>query len=143
VDTGSDRRMQGLTIPARLLVELERIARDTYPEECCGALVGRSGAVMKLWPTPNVHRGARSDRYMIDPRDLLQAHHLARRMDSEVIGYYHSHPDRPAVPSETDLAAAVPGASYLILAVSDKQVTDRRCWRLRPEMHDFVEEKIL
>lgn len=135
--------MPSLTIPARVLAELERIALDTYPEECCGAFLGRPGTVERLWPTPNAHRGTRSDRYTIDPRDLLRAHQFARRMSGEVIGYYHSHPDRPAIPSDSDLVAAVPGVSYLILAVSVRGVVERRCWRLRSGMEDFVEEKIL
>jgi proteasome lid subunit RPN8/RPN11 len=122
---------------------LDELASSSYPEECCGVLLGRAGSVTSIWPTPNVHPGPRSRRFAIDPRELLRVHKSARDAGIEVIGYYHSHPDGPARPSKTDLAAAVPAVSYLILAVTSDGVTERRCWRLRGDAKGYVEEQIV
>jgi proteasome lid subunit RPN8/RPN11 len=122
---------------------LDELASSSYPEECCGVLLGRAGSVTSIWPTPNVHPGPRSRRFAIDPRELLRVHKSARDAGIEVIGYYHSHPDGTARPSKTDLAAAVPAVSYLILAVTSDGVTERRCWRLRGDAKGYVEEQIV
>ncbi len=136
-------RGRALAISSASLSELESYARAIYPEECCGVLLGRAGSVTSIWPTPNVHPGPRSRRFAIDPRELLRVHKSARDAGIDVIGYYHSHPDGPARPSKTDLAAAVPAVSYLILAVTSDGVTERRCWRLRGDAKGYVEEQIV
>lgn len=95
-----------------------------------------------IWPAANIHDGAKSDRYAIDPLELLEVYKSTREGGREVIGYYHSHPDRAAIPSATDLASAVPDVSYLILAVSGERVKDRRAWRLSVDAKGFIEEHI-
>jgi proteasome lid subunit RPN8/RPN11 len=122
---------------------LDELASSSYPEECCGVLLGRAGWVTSIWPTPNVHPGPRSRRFAIDPRELLKVHKVARDEGVDVIGYYHSHPDGAARPSNADLAAAVPAVSYLILAVTSDGVTGRRCWRLCDDANGYVEEQIV
>jgi proteasome lid subunit RPN8/RPN11 len=122
---------------------LDELASSSYPEECCGVLLGRAGSVTSIWPTLNVHPGPRSRRFAIDPRELLRVHRSARDAGVDVIGYYHSHPDGAARPSKRDLAAAVPAVSYLILAVTSDGVTERRCWRLRGDAKGYVEEQIV
>lgn len=134
--------MSILRIPEQHLMHLDEIALRTYPEECCGALLGLAGSVSAIWPATNVHDGPRSMRYAVDPEELLRAHQSAREVGCEVIGYYHSHPDQAAAPSKTDLAAAAPGVSYLILAVTRERVEDRRSWRLSDDNKGFIEEQI-
>ena len=128
-------------------------AERTYPEECCGILLGQleqSGqkTVIEVWPTPNAWsegaaaelasvisasrysaQAAHRDRYWIDPRDLLKAQREARDRSLQVIGIYHSHPDHPAMPSETDRRLAWPEYSYLILSVEQGKVTQVLSWQ--------------
>lgn len=80
------------------------------------------------------------DRFELDPRDFLAAELAARRTGREIVGIWHSHPDHPAVPSETDRLAAWEGWSYLIAEVTRERAGALRSWRL---VHDrFVEEAL-
>lgn len=140
-----------LAISPDLLAQVESHARGSYPEECCGILIGAPGGrgsevpakVTALWPAANVEAGDRRQGYAIAPERLLQAHKRARSRGCEVIGYYHSHPGASAVPSDRDLAEAVPGVSYLIIAVRDREVLERRSWRLRSDHEGFQEERLI
>lgn len=84
-----------------MVSEAERAA----PEECCGILFGRPGAIETALRTTNVAQD-RLRRFEIDPQALVDAHRHARRGGTPVAGYYHSHPDGPAEPSEVDRASA-------------------------------------
>ena len=139
----SQRQTTALRIPQRLIEVVDRQALDRYPEECCGALLGKGGRVVAVWPTLNAHAGSRSDRYRIDTTELLLAHKSARERGLEIIGYYHSHPDAAARPSARDLATALPDTSYLIVTVIGRQVRERRCWRLQGDGPRFVEERLV
>ncbi len=83
----------------------------------------------------------RTDRFWIDPRDLLKAQKFARSQDWSVIGIYHSHPDYPAVPSERDRQSAWHAYSYLILSVSTTGIAEQRSWVL-DDVSQFQPEKI-
>ncbi len=96
--------------------------------------------VTEVLRSNNVHPNPRAARYSIALEQLLAAHQRARASRQQVIGYYHSHPDRPARPSAADLEAAVPGASYLIVSVERGRVRERRAWRLPGSGAGFVEE---
>jgi proteasome lid subunit RPN8/RPN11 len=79
-------------------------ARQTYPRECCGLLLGRDGRVERSWPAANLAESA--TRFLVDPRDHFAAIRSARAFDLAVVGVYHSHPSPPARPSATDLVEA-------------------------------------
>ncbi len=139
---------RSLAIAAADLERLEREARARYPAECCGILIGeaekgsgRRVRILEVVAAPNLER-RRPDRYSIDPHALLAAHKRARREGRAVVGYYHSHPERPAVPSEVDRSAAWPDTSYLILEVRRGGGFAARSWRLAPGGRDFVEERV-
>ncbi|HWR52259.1 MAG TPA: M67 family metallopeptidase, partial [Bryobacteraceae bacterium] len=96
-------------------------AAGAYPEECCGAMMGRQSDGVK-WVTRavalrNAFSGARSTRYEIKPEELLAADRLARENGLDLIGIYHSHPDHDAYFSETDLKNSCPWYSFLVLSV--------------------------
>lgn len=134
----------------------------TYPEECCGLLLGHLPPdrpfkqVIKIWETinawnpeigadlttviPHLGQGKR-DRFWIDPQDLLSAQRYARAHQMNIVGIYHSHPDHPAVPSESDRLLAWSDYSYLILSVQSGIVPDYRCWTLDQD-HQFQPEEI-
>lgn len=129
--------LSGLLITPAVLEVVEREALAAYPEECCGILIGRVaagepsiGKIQEVTVTGNTASDRRQERYAIEPEQLLRAHQAARARGLEVMGYYHSHPDQAAVPSQHDLETAWPDLNYLILAVHGERVTEVRCWRL-------------
>jgi desampylase len=75
-------------------------ARAERPNECCGLLVGVDERIVAAVPARNL-RPTPHD-FLIDPRDHLDAEKRARAEGLEVVGFYHSHPDAPAVPSRRD-----------------------------------------
>ena len=117
-----------IRIPAVVIdVMVENAERD-YPRETCGVLVGKhEGAVLRAIPIPN--RAEKSTRYEFDPLIFRDVERDADAQGLRVIGIYHSHPDHPAMPSETDRALAWPDYLYVILAVKRGKVTDIRVWR--------------
>lgn len=96
-------------------------AESTYPNECCGAMLGqqRDGrkVVTEAVPLTNTFAGAQGDRYQIKPEDLLAADRAARDRGLEVIGIFHSHPDCDAYFSETDLKNSCPWFSFVVISV--------------------------
>jgi len=96
-------------------------AESTYPNECCGAMLGqqRDGGkvVTEAVPLTNSFAGAQSDRYQIKPEDLLAADRAARDRGLDVIGIFHSHPDCDAYFSETDLKNSCPWFSFVVISV--------------------------
>ena len=116
---------------------IEEHAREAYPEECCGFLVGPPGEPKKVDEVrraTNVVESNRARRYVIDPREILATERSTAGSGREILGFYHSHPDHPAAPSDFDLAnAAWTGYSYLILSIVDRNPNDLRSWLLDPE----------
>jgi len=103
--------------------QIHHEARGAYPQECCGVIVGRDTAnrrvVDHLLPLLNVappHE--RTRRFEIDPLSLMKIERALDGTGLSVVGFYHSHPDHPAVPSETDLREAWLVYSYVIVSVS-------------------------
>jgi len=134
-----------LILPHAPRAELEGLVRAGHPHETCGVLVGspRPGGgarVERVVACRNLNTERARDRYDLDPDDYLQAEIAARRDGLEIVGIWHSHPDHPARPSETDRAAAWEGWSYLILSVAADGVRDVRSWRL--DGVGFAEEDI-
>ena len=136
-----------LALAKRQLVVIERHAMEAYPEECCGFLLGRdAGAgrtvVERVLPAMNERSDSRSNRFLIRPETVLAAHREAAAAGLEVVGYYHSHPDHPAEPSEFDREHAWPGLSYLIVAVDEGRPGATRSWRLADDRSGFDEETV-
>jgi proteasome lid subunit RPN8/RPN11 len=100
-----------------MVLHAERI----YPSECCGAMLGKTGADAKLVteavPLENSYAGAQHDRYELRPEDLLAADREARERGLELIGIFHSHPDCDAYFSETDLKNSCPWYSFVVLSI--------------------------
>lgn len=143
-----EARDGGLRIADADLERVEAHGEAAYPEECCGVLIGREAAgddpatVEQVVAADNERADSRHNRYVISPQALLRAQREARERGLEVVGYYHSHPDHPARPSEFDREHAWPGTSYLIVSVREGKAVDRRSWRLRDDRAAFDEEAI-
>ena len=98
-------------------------ARQTYPNECCGAMLGStddgSKTVRAAMALENAFAGAQATRYELRPEDLLAADRAARERNLELIGIYHSHPDCDAYFSPTDLKNSCPWYSFVVISIRD------------------------
>jgi proteasome lid subunit RPN8/RPN11 len=119
---------------------------ETYPHECCGAILGRdndgSREVLGLMPLANRRDDSPRNRFEVTPDDVLLAEKTARDQKLELIGWYHSHPDAPARPSEFDREHAWPWYSYIIVSVQSGQPRDMNSWRLRDDRSAYDSEAI-
>lgn len=127
-----------LILPEDQRERLEAFVTAGYPHETCGVLVGRvsgaaddpTGTVVRVEACANLDTERARDRYDLDPDDFLRADRAARAEGLEIVGIWHSHPDHPARPSETDRSRAWEGWSYLIASVTADGVADLASWRL-------------
>lgn len=138
--------MNRLVILPRHMLTIDRHASMSYPEECCGVLIGRSSGdttfVERVLSVGNERQDSRHNRFLISPETVLAAHKEARNLGLDIVGYYHSHPDHPARPSEFDREHAWPGLSYLIVSVQGGKVAEARSWRLADERDRYEEEAV-
>ncbi len=143
-----------IELSAADLARIRAHGEASYPEECCGVMVGsveRAGGangalrvrVVRLVGADNEREQEnRHNRYLIPPEVILRTEREARSEGLEVVGYYHSHPDHPSRPSDFDREHAWPGYSYLIVSVRDGRAADERSWRLDNDRSRFHEEPI-
>jgi proteasome lid subunit RPN8/RPN11 len=135
-------------LPEPLERALRQHAEAQYPSESCGALVGEGDGTTAPWrvteikAAPNEHSGDQARRYLVPPAFQLQMEQYARASGQDVIGYYHSHPDHPAQPSEYDRTHAWCGYLYLICAVQQGRATDLSAFALAEPGGAFVEVEI-
>jgi proteasome lid subunit RPN8/RPN11 len=119
---------------------------ETYPHECCGALFGRdaenSREVLDLLPLENRRNDSPRNRFEVTPEDVRLAESMARAKQLELIGWYHSHPDAPARPSDFDREHAWPWYSYIIVSIQAREPRDTRSWRLRDDRSAYDPEAI-
>src|SRR5262245_15426961 len=129
-----ERPTSMLRLSADARARMEGWVRAGYPRETCGVLVGREAHglrhVLCAVPGRNRDEERSRERYELDPGDLVAADMEARAQGLATLGIWHSHPDQPAEPSETDRVAAWEGWSYVILSVSTRGIEGLRCWRL-------------
>ena len=101
--------------------EMVAHARSTYPNECCGAMLGRvdgeAKEVLVAMKLENSSAGSQAARYELRPADLLAADKEARRQGMDLVGIYHSHPDCDAYFSKTDLENSCPWYSFIVLSI--------------------------
>ena len=120
-----------------------------YPHECCGLLLGKflnngHKSVSEIYPISNAREEElKRNRFLIRPEELLRAERYAREQDLEVLGFYHSHPDVPARPSQYDLDHAWPVYSFLIMSVNKGHATEMHSWVLVEDGSRFEEEPIV
>ena len=123
---------------------------ETYPHECCGVLLGHSSSdgnqVVSTVRAGNTRTDSAHNRYNIAPEELVKIQRQARKMSLDIVGFYHSHPDHPAMWSSTDLAEAHwLGCSYVITAVERGKAAVTNSFRLTGSGEDdkqFLDEPI-
>src|SRR6201988_4250339 len=121
---------------------IRRHGVETYPNECCGALIGIDGVVEHVTPLPNTTEEGARRRFLIRPADYKFVEEEARRLNHDLLGFYHSHPDHPARPSQYDLDHAWPFFSYIIVSVRAGKPEAMTSWRLREDRSAFDPERL-
>ncbi len=136
-----------IEVTQKIIEEITSHAEKDYPHECGGMLIGHFSegkkTVVETFPLENAREEeARHNRVLILPKDVLRAERYAREKKLDVVGYYHSHPDDRAVPSQYDLDHALPVWSYIIASVLDGKVDDIASWEMENDRSRFNEEII-
>ena len=136
---------------------MTRDAESGYPYEVCGVMIGREDTVTHFRKCRNlvaedetrtafkkdggIDSSRMNDRYELDPLSYMEADSWARKNGLDILGVYHSHPDHPSAPSETDRKAASAGWGYIIFSVGRGGLNDARIWHMREEDSMFEEGK--
>ena len=127
-----------------LFTAISQHAMQCYPQECCGFLLGyeknNQRFISDIISCKN-EAATKQNRFVISADEYKRAEQKAEQKKQSLLGIYHSHPDCAAIPSATDLKAAFPYFSYLILSVSDQKITSSKCWALTDDLL-FTEEEI-
>jgi len=119
-----------------------------YPYECCGLMLGQLDGdsrkvVAGTYPISNAREEeAKRNRFLIRPEELMRGEKYAREKGLDVVGFYHSHPDDRAVPSQYDLEHAWPTYSYIVVAVAQGRAVDLRSWEMESDRSRFNEEEM-
>ena len=139
--------MKSVVLSPQLLAEIEAHGRATYPDECCGFLIAASPEVdgsdartiEAVERAGNEFEGERRRRFLIRPEELRD---LERRLEGSghsVVGFYHSHPDHPARPSQFDQEHAWPWYTYLVMSVTASGAPAVGAFELEPDTATFRE----
>lgn len=141
-----------LRISAELAERIRRQGVETYPHECCGALLGRDASsdarqaspreILEMFPLVNRREDSPRNRFSVAPLDVIEADKAAEALGLDVVGWYHSHPDHPAKPSEYDREHAWPWYSYIIVSVRAGVEQEMTSWRLNDDRAGYSEETI-
>ena len=137
-----------IEVDQQRLTEMRQHGERDYPFECCGLMLGRFESnghkvVIETYPISNAREEeAKRNRFLIRPEELMRGEKYARAQSLDVVGFYHSHPDEPAVPSKYDLDHAWPTYSYVVVSVEKGQAVDLQSWEMESDRSRFSEEVI-
>jgi len=126
-----------LTLGLDVAIAIRRHGEETFPHECCGAMVGRDDVVTAVVALPNTTEEGPRRRFLVRPSDYRLAEQRAGELGADLLGFYHSHPDHPARPSQYDLDHAWPTFAYVIVAVAAGAATDMTVWYLKDDRTTF------
>lgn len=117
-------------------------AEAGFPHEVCGVLIGADGNITNFRKCRNLNTERAHDRYELDPLSFKEADEWARENGMEIMGIYHSHPDHPSLPSETDRGRAWPEWVYMIFSVNGGRYGDARAWVLEDFDSKFIQADV-
>src|SRR5687768_9214759 len=139
-----------IKLAARQRNEIAVHGERDYPYECCGLLLGsfsedgKGKICAETYQISNAREEeAKRNRFLIQPEELMRGEKYAASKGLDVVGFYHSHPDHPAVPSAYDLDHAWPVYSYIVVAVKSGRAEDLLSWEMQPDRSRFNKEEIL
>jgi len=135
----SDMRV---TLGEEVALAIRRHGEEIYPHECCGALVGVAGRVTAAVALPNTTEEGPRRRFLVRPSDYRLAEQQASALNGELLGFYHSHPDHPARPSQFDLDHAWPNFAYVIVSVQSAAAREMTVWFLKEDRSSFDEGEL-
>ncbi len=127
--------------------DIRKFGEETFPNECCGFMLGAladdTREVAELLPANNDREAHNQyNRFLITPDDFMKGEKAARKKGLEILGFYHSHPNAPARPSQYDLEHAWPWYSYVIVSVMENVAGAMTSWILADDRSAFEEERI-
>jgi proteasome lid subunit RPN8/RPN11 len=143
-----------LKLSPEIAERIRKHGAEAYPYECCGALLGRDAdaagqndqepprEILDLFPLVNRRDDSPRNRFSVTSEDVLAAEKAARALGIDVVGWYHSHPDHPAEPSQYDRDHAWPWYSYIIVSVANGQPQRMTSWRLNDDRASFTSEDV-
>jgi proteasome lid subunit RPN8/RPN11 len=135
-----------LLLPEEIARGIREHGAKGYPHEACGAILGLDGGSARearaLFPLINRRDDSPRNRFEVDADDVRSAERAAAERGLELIGWYHSHPDHPAQPSDFDREHAWPWYSYVIVSVAAGQPRELTSWRLADDRSHFRAEEI-
>ena len=128
------------------LAEIQQHGEATFPHECCGFLLGHleddRRIVARTQRAQNLRDDSPQNRYEISPQDYVRADREARQAGLDIVGFYHSHPDHPARPSQFDLENAWPELIYVIVSVNKGKAGEMAAWKLANDRSRFLQEEL-
>jgi proteasome lid subunit RPN8/RPN11 len=143
----NEKENQMIRISKKIIAEIEYHAEQTYPEECCGMMLGFSKNsihfIEEVIKIDNSQDENRRRRFFITPEQYRQTEQLARELKMELLGFYHSHPDHPAAPSVFDTDHALPWFTYIIVSVGQGKAAAMTAWLLNEKRTQFNERIII
>ena len=131
-----------IVLPDNVDAAIRAHGRDAFPHECCGAMLGTDRIVREAFALPNTTEEGPRRRFLVRPDDYRAAEKRARDTGLELLGFYHSHPDHPARPSQYDLDHAWPSFSYVIVSVMAGRDEALTSWQLKADRSAFEEERV-
>lgn len=135
-----------IRITRELAEKIEKHGGATYPDECCGILLGSdvddTRRILDIAPLENHQVENRRRRFFVTPKQYLEAERTASQKGMELLGFYHSHPDHPAIPSEFDREHALPWFTYIVLSVVEGKPTVMTAWVLSDSRDRFLERHL-
>jgi len=137
-----------IKIPASLLRQIYDHTEESYPNECCGLMIGttdneKNHTVHAFRKCRNLNKERARDRYDMDPMDQLRVAREFQDSPWDIIGIYHSHPDHPSRASQTDTDRGWPDYSYVIISVQKGTVAGAQSWVLNESEKKFYEEPLV
>lgn len=130
------------TLSAEAVATIRSHGVETFPYECCGALIEADGVVVEAYPMENTTSSGAARRFRIGPDQYRQADKHARERGGSLVGFYHSHPNEPARPSAYDLEHAWPNLTYVIISVRAAVPSDITVWHLRDDRSGYDEGEL-
>ena len=138
----SNDNEKALIVSDDVILHIRNHGQEMYPNECCGALIGTANVVAECFSIPNTTKEEPQQRFLVKPDDYRAAERRATKCGHDLIGFYHSHPDHQARPSEYDLGHAWPVFAYVIISVEKGEPAAMTAWRLREDRSAFDETRI-
>ncbi len=135
-----------LKIKKEAVEEIKRQSEEGYPYEICGFMLGNIDyqnnirECTEVYQVENQNKERANDRFEIDPKDYIKVEDYADKKGISIIGIYHSHPDHPDRPSQTDLMFAQPDMSYIIVSVEKGKAVSWKSWEL--DKDKFKQEEV-